>query len=137
MDSALRGLLYHNSKVSVWTILVLRRLLHCNQTVAAQSRCECMQANHFSCDFQSSGFRAMVFKPCAAKATASADTCIQAAVFKLYSTCSGLWSKKQQSCKNTHDPPVQTPAPPNYPLRNPKYHLTETMRPLIEVHWGI
>ena len=23
------------------------------------------------------------------------------------------------------------------PLRNPKYHLLETIRPLIEVHWGI
>ena len=29
------------------------------------------------------------------------------------------------------------PAPPNYLLRNPKYHLTETIRPLIEVHWGV
>ena len=28
------------------------------------------------------------------------------------------------------------PAPPNYPLRQPKYHLMETIRPLIEVHWG-
>ena len=28
------------------------------------------------------------------------------------------------------------PAPPYYPLRDPKYHLTETIRPLIEVHWG-
>ena len=25
-------------------------------------------------------------------------------------------------------------APPNYPLRHPKYHLIETIRPLIEVH---
>ena len=29
------------------------------------------------------------------------------------------------------------PAPPNYPLRDPKYHLIETMRPLIEVHCGV
>ena len=39
------------------------------------------------------------------------------------------------------------PGPPNYPLRNPKYHLMEirrplievmeTIRPLIEVHWGV
>ena len=29
------------------------------------------------------------------------------------------------------------PAPPNYPLRDPKYHLIETIRPLIEVHWGV
>ena len=28
------------------------------------------------------------------------------------------------------------PAPPNYPVRDPKYHLIETIRPLIEVHWG-
>ena len=27
--------------------------------------------------------------------------------------------------------------PPNYPLRDPKYHLIETIRPLIEVHWGV
>ena len=26
--------------------------------------------------------------------------------------------------------------PPNYPLRDPIYHLIETIRPLIEVHWG-
>ena len=29
------------------------------------------------------------------------------------------------------------PAPPNYPLIDPKYHLIETTRPLIEVHWGV
>ena len=29
------------------------------------------------------------------------------------------------------------PAPPNYPLRDPKYHLIETIRPLIEVLWGV
>ena len=29
------------------------------------------------------------------------------------------------------------PAPPNYHLRHPKYHLIETIRPLIEVHWGV
>ena len=29
------------------------------------------------------------------------------------------------------------PAPPNCPLRNPKYHLIETIRPLIEVRWGV
>ena len=29
------------------------------------------------------------------------------------------------------------PEPPNYPLRHPKYHLIETIRPLIEVHWGV
>ena len=29
------------------------------------------------------------------------------------------------------------PAPPNFPLRDPKYHLIETIRPLIEVHWGV
>ena len=28
------------------------------------------------------------------------------------------------------------PAPPNHPLRYPKYHLIETKRPLTEVHWG-
>ena len=25
------------------------------------------------------------------------------------------------------------PAPPNYPIRGPKYHLIDTIRPLIEV----
>ena len=29
------------------------------------------------------------------------------------------------------------PAPPNCPLRDPKYHLIETIRPLIELHWGV
>ena len=29
------------------------------------------------------------------------------------------------------------PATPHYPLRHPKYHLIETTRPLIEVHWGV
>ena len=29
------------------------------------------------------------------------------------------------------------PAPPNYPLRNPKYHLIETIRPLTKVNWGV
>ena len=32
----------------------------------------------------------------------------------------------------THTP---SPAPPNYPLRYPKYQLMETIRPGIEVHW--
>ena len=32
---------------------------------------------------------------------------------------------------------IWNPAPPNYPLRNPKYHLIESIRPLIEVHWGV
>ena len=26
-------------------------------------------------------------------------------------------------------------APPNYPLRDPKNHLIETIRPLMEIHW--
>ena len=29
------------------------------------------------------------------------------------------------------------PTAPNYPLRHPKYHLIETMRPLIEAYWGV
>ena len=29
------------------------------------------------------------------------------------------------------------PAPSNYPLRDPKYHLIETIRPSIEVHWRV
>ena len=29
------------------------------------------------------------------------------------------------------------PAPPNYPLRDPEYHLIETIRPLIELHGGV
>ena len=36
------------------------------------------------------------------------------------------------SCK-----PRSSPAPPDYPLRNPKYHLMESIRPLIKVHWGL
>ena len=28
------------------------------------------------------------------------------------------------------------PEPPNCPLRHQKYHLIETRRPLIEIHWG-
>ena len=28
------------------------------------------------------------------------------------------------------------PAPPNYPLKDPKYHLLETIRPLMEVYLG-
>ena len=32
---------------------------------------------------------------------------------------------------------IYIPAPPNYPLRDPKYHLIETIRPLMEVHWGV
>ena len=28
-------------------------------------------------------------------------------------------------------------APSNYPLRDPKYHLVETIRPLMELHWGV
>ena len=28
------------------------------------------------------------------------------------------------------------PAPPSHPLRHPKYHLIESIRPSIEVHWG-
>ena len=32
--------------------------------------------------------------------------------------------------------PWKPPAAPNYPLRHPKYRLIETIRPLIEVHWG-
>ena len=32
----------------------------------------------------------------------------------------------------------ETPPAPNYPfLRDSKYHLIETIRPLIEVHWGV
>ena len=31
---------------------------------------------------------------------------------------------------------IYLPAPPNYPLRYPKYHLIETIRPLKKVHWG-
>ena len=29
------------------------------------------------------------------------------------------------------------PAPPNNPLRYPTYHLKETIRPLIELHWVV
>ena len=29
------------------------------------------------------------------------------------------------------------PTPPNYHLRYPKYHLIQTIRPLIELHWGV
>ena len=33
-------------------------------------------------------------------------------------------------------PPDKHTFVPNCPLRNPKYHLIQTIRPLIEVHWG-
>ena len=39
-------------------------------------------------------------------------------------------------CRRFYHPPHHHPAPPNYPLRDPKYHLIETIRPFIEVHWG-
>ena len=29
------------------------------------------------------------------------------------------------------------PVPPNSPLGHPKYHPIETIRPVIEVHWGV
>ena len=32
---------------------------------------------------------------------------------------------------------LRTQTPPNYPLRDPKYHLIETIRPLIELHWVV
>ena len=32
---------------------------------------------------------------------------------------------------------IYLPAPPNYPVRYPKYHLIESIRPLREVHWGV
>ena len=43
-----------------------------------------------------------------------------------------IWSGYGPSPSCSH-----TSAPPNCPLRNPKYHLIETIRPLIEVHWGV
>ena len=33
--------------------------------------------------------------------------------------------------------PQNRPAPPNYPLRHLKYHLMQTIRPLIGVHWRV
>ena len=33
--------------------------------------------------------------------------------------------------------PGSPSAPPNYTLGYPKYHLIETIRPLIHVHWGV
>ena len=41
-------------------------------------------------------------------------------------------SKKSKALNATYNP-----AAPNYPLRDPKYHLIETIRPLIELHWGV
>ena len=32
---------------------------------------------------------------------------------------------------------ISIPAPPNYPFRHPNYHLMETMRPFIDVPWGV
>ena len=29
------------------------------------------------------------------------------------------------------------PAPPNNPFRDPKYHVIDTIRPLLEVYWGL
>ena len=36
-----------------------------------------------------------------------------------------------------HSKHVYIPAPSNYPLRDPNYHLIETRTPLIEVHCGV
>ena len=33
--------------------------------------------------------------------------------------------------------PMPLMSTPNYPLRDPKYHLMDTIRPSIEVHWGV
>ena len=33
--------------------------------------------------------------------------------------------------------PVHQAAAPNYPLRQSKHHLIETIRPSMEVHWGL
>ena len=46
------------------------------------------------------------------------------------SSCSAILGLKTQN----HTLP---PALPNCPLKYPKYHLIETIRPLIEVHWGV
>ena len=50
----------------------------------------------------------------------------------------GLQIAQRRSCLYTLGPNVGLiyQQPPNYPLRDPKYHLMETIRPLIEVHWG-
>ena len=37
----------------------------------------------------------------------------------------GLWAQKPYDM-----------SPPDYSLRQPQYHIIETIRPLIEVHWG-
>ena len=41
------------------------------------------------------------------------------------------------SCTGPNKIQGHIPAPPKYTLRYPKYHLLETIRPLIEVHWGV
>ena len=43
---------------------------------------------------------------------------------------------KGQACRMStwFDQELQLPAPPNYPVRDRKYHLVETIRPLIEAY---
>ena len=55
----------------------------------------------------------------------------------LASGVSGLEEPSESSMDATHLGTCHLPAPPNYPLRDRKYHLTETIRPLVEVHWGV
>ena len=57
----------------------------------------------------------------------------------------GIAKKYQRhpTASNQHPPPrmrpkeAQHPAHPNCPLRNPKYHRIDPIRPLVEVHWGV
>ena len=56
-------------------------------------------------------------------------------VSSLLSSLYGIWSPSRNY--NFSSLSGSLPAPPNYPLRHPKYHAIETIRPLIEVHWGV
>ena len=45
-------------------------------------------------------------------------------------------SRRPQDRQSPPKRSAYLPAAPNYPLRYPKYHLIETIRLLIELHWG-
>ena len=45
--------------------------------------------------------------------------------------------KVYSSQVNSSQAASSQPAPPNYPLRYPEYHLIETVRLFMEVHWGV
>ena len=71
----------------------------------------------------------------------AAGVVLQAAVFRTHyvdEQPQDSFPEAPTYVKNTYFGVQRTklPAPPNYPLRHPKYHLTETIRALIEVQLG-